>query len=108
MTVQNIEIWKCSHGSPIAILACTHITSLTDSSKVAKIAGSHKIVSVSTKGRFPAVVNSRFFFSWECLGGLLAWLWSGWIDCYHTALLKVCHHALPMLNHWLFSLSSFL
>ena len=90
---------------PLPFLACAHIASLTDSSKVAKIAGRHKIVSVSTKGRFPAVVNSRFFFfmgmPWRSPRLVVKWL---------DRLLpySTCHHALPMLNHWLFSLSSFL
>ena len=66
----------------------THIASLTDYSKVAKIAGRHKIVSVhvsaegcvSQQSSTPEKLKRKVFPLVKCPGGLLAWLWNHWID----------------------------
>ena len=59
--MQKIKIWKHSQGSPVTILARTHIASLTDysASKVAKFIVRYKIVHKGQRICIPAVINSR-------------------------------------------------
>jgi len=74
---------------PLLFLARMCSASSTDysASKVAKIAVRHKnSVHKGWRICIPAVINSRkakrkvFFCEWKHPRGLLAWLWSGWID----------------------------
>ena len=73
---------------PLLFLALTRIASLTDYniSKVAKIIVRHKIVSLGPKDMYPSshqLQKSRresSFHEWKRPRGLLAWLWSGWIE----------------------------
>jgi len=47
----------------------------------------------------PEKRKGKLFHEWKCPRGLLAWLWSGWIDC-----VVVQHFSRA---YWLFSFSSF-
>jgi len=56
-----LKFEKHSHGSPVTILARTHIASLSDysASKVAKFVVRYKIVHKGQRICIPAVINSR-------------------------------------------------
>ena len=78
----------------LLFLACTRIASLTDysTSKVARIVVRHKVVFVRAEGYVsqqsstPEKPKGKFFCEWKRLTGLLACLWSGWIDYVHVVV----------------------
>ena len=84
----------------------THIASLTDysDSKVAKIVVRHKIVSVRAEGyasqqsSTPEKLKGKFFCRVETSPEVLAVKQLDQLRCC-TALLKVCHHVLPLLHY---------
>ena len=92
---------------PLLFLAHTSIASLTDdsASKAAKIVVRHKIISVRAEGYVsqqsstPESWRESSFHEWKRPRGLLT-LAVKRLDRLHscTALLKVCHHFLPLLT----------
>ena len=88
-----------------------------NTSKVAKIILRHKIVSLRAKG-YVSQQSSTLekpkgkFFPWVEMPQRSSRLAMKLLDrlCSHTALLKACHHFLPLQMvswYWLFSFSSF-
>ena len=117
--------WKYSHCRPITIFSThTYCFIFIDqlqpyTSKVAKIVVRHKIVSLRVEG----YVSQQSSTPEKPKGKLFPWVETSqkspclavkrldWIRS-RTALLKVCHHFLPLLHYkwswyWLFSFSSF-
>ena len=101
MTMQKIIIWKLSQSSPVTILACTCIASLTNYSKVPKITGRLRKCwgYASQLSSTPENPKGTFFSGVETFQRSPC-LTVKWLDWLH-------HHTVPQMESW-YWLSSFL